>query len=166
MPASFSRRGVPRLPSVYALWAGEGRSIHVASVGSTSSLRHRLDEHLVRRNSSVATGVSAVGLNVDLLTRVTWWTTTGFEDRDVRHAAELIAFDVLKPVLRSRGTVDRKAKVLSTKPAFRRRIRRLFLGTPTGSIELTEVQAFSSRLAELELRVAALEQDNRHRSSS
>lgn len=157
MSAEFSLRAVPKLPSIYALYAGKGPSRYVASVGSTSSTRHRLDEHLIRRNSSVATGVAAVALNVDLLTEVAWWTDPEFGDREVRHAAELVAFDVLGPVLRSRGRAGSRVKKLAETPAFRRKVRRMLLGPPSGALGLVSDMALAARVSELERRVSAIE---------
>ena len=50
---------LPNTPAVYAMYGGQGRSLHVAYVGIGGKLRGRVEQHLVRRGSSVATGTSA-----------------------------------------------------------------------------------------------------------
>lgn len=94
---------LPSVPAVYAMYGGQGRSQYVAYVGLAKKLRGRVDQHLVRRDSSVTTGVSAVSLNSDFVTQVRWWTHPDFDKQDILEAAELVAFDVLEPSLRSRG---------------------------------------------------------------
>ena len=55
-------------------------------------------------------GIHAVGLRGDQVRRVDWWEDAGFGD-DVRlQAAELVAFDVLEPPLRSRGGIGEAAR--------------------------------------------------------
>ena len=65
------------------MYGGEGVGRGwVAYVGIAGNLRSRLDQHFVRRDSSVVTGTSAVGVNVEHVRYVDWWrtrswTTTG-----------------------------------------------------------------------------------------
>jgi hypothetical protein len=61
---------LPGVPAVYAMHGGKGRGLHVAYVGIADSLKARVEQHLVRRDSSVATGTSAVCLNPDYVTEV------------------------------------------------------------------------------------------------
>jgi hypothetical protein len=68
-------------------------------------LTHTSGSILINRDNSVSTGISAVGVNPDYSTEVRWWTTREFTGRAVLEAAELGAFDVLDPVLRSRKRV-------------------------------------------------------------
>jgi hypothetical protein len=91
---------LPNVPAIYAMFGGQDRSRYVAYVGLGSKLRSRVEQHLVRRDSSVTTGVSAVSLNPDFVSEVRWWEHPDFEKQDVLEAAELIAFDVLEPALR------------------------------------------------------------------
>jgi len=51
---------LPNAPSVYAMYGGRGRGLHVAYVGIADDLRGRINQHLLRRDSSDMTGVSAV----------------------------------------------------------------------------------------------------------
>ena len=77
---------LPNVPAVYAMFGGQGRSRYVAYVGLGSKLRGRVEQHLVRRDSSVTTGVSAVSLNPDKVTEVRWWVHPDFEKPDVLEA--------------------------------------------------------------------------------
>jgi hypothetical protein len=44
---------LPKVPTVYAMFSGQGRSRYVAYVGLGSKLRGRLEQHLVRRDTCV-----------------------------------------------------------------------------------------------------------------
>ena len=52
-----------------SMHGGRGRGAHVVYVAG--KLKQRVEQHLVRRDSSVTTGASAVCLNPDLVTEVT-----------------------------------------------------------------------------------------------
>ncbi len=94
----------------------------------------------------MATGTSAVGINPDYITEVSWWTAKGFEDRDVREAAEQVAFGVLKPALRSRQDIRKKPD-----DKFQEKWKGLFRPEKaTGTLIVLSLEA-------LEMRVAALE---------
>src|SRR5262245_8537370 len=93
---------MPHVPAVYAMYAGEPPRTWVAYVGMASDVHGRLFQHFVRRDSSVV-AAAAVRLDLDYIRFVEWWEHEDFKDSAIRHAAELIAFDVFEPVLRSRG---------------------------------------------------------------
>lgn len=154
-PVSVSE--LPSLPAVYAMYGGKGRSAYVAYVGLASNLRQRLMQHFIRRDSSVVTGVSAVSLNPDLIGRVDWYEYPDFTQQDVLEAAELVAFDVLEPVLRSRGAVTERAKLLHADIAFHARFSSVFREMPSGSLVLPTLQQALEKISELEKRVEALE---------
>jgi len=56
--------------------------------------------------------VDVVVLNPDYVTEVWWWVHPDFAQRHVLEAAELVAFDVLDPALRSLGAPQEKAREL------------------------------------------------------
>ena len=99
--------------------AASRRRTWVAYVGMAGDLNRRLIQHFVNRDSSVVTGASAAGLNIDLVRRVDWWEHPSFGDGDALHAAELIAFEVLDPALRSRGNPRKNALTKVDDQAFR-----------------------------------------------
>ena len=72
---------LPNVPSVYAMYGGQGRGLYVAYVGIAGKLKQRIIQHLIRRDSSVATGTSAVALNPDYITQVKWWEHSDFTKR-------------------------------------------------------------------------------------
>jgi len=148
---------LPNVPAVYAMYGGRARGLHVAYVGMADVLKRRVMQHLISRDSSVATGTSAAGLNPDHVTEVCWWEHPNFTERHVLEAAELVAFDVLQPVLRSRGAISERAKQLYAGEAFREKMRPLFLGEPTGKVVIPTVQDVLRRIADLEHRLATIE---------
>lgn len=145
------------VPAVYAMYGGRGSSLYVAYVGTGGKLRDRIEQHLIRRDSSVTTGTSAVSLNPALVTEVRWWEHPEFSDKAVRLAAELVAFDVLEPALRSRGGITTAAKQLYEDVDFKARMTSLFSGEATGRLAISTLQSAFERISDLERRVLLLE---------
>ncbi len=158
MDVLHSVSDLPQVPSVYAMYGGEGRGRYVAYVGIAQKLKGRVVQHLVRRDSSVTTGTSAVQLNPDYVTEVEWWEHPDFAQRHVLEASELVAFDVLDPALRSRGAPQEKARERYADEGFRQEMRLLFEGEPAGRLVIPTLEDALERIAELEGRVAELEQ--------
>ena len=148
---------LPNVPAVYAMYGGRGSSAYVAYVGVADVLKRRVVQHLIRRDSSITTGTSAVSLNPDLVSEVRWWEHPDFNGRSVLLAAELVAFDVLEPALRSRGSITGEAKQLYSDEKFNGPIRSLFAGEAAGQLIIPTLQTVLERMDELERRVAALE---------
>src|SRR5687768_11843460 len=123
---------LPNSPAVYAMYAGNAGKGYVAYVGLADKLKQRVSQHLIRRDSSVVTGVAAVSLNPSLITEVRWFEHPGFTDRTIIEAAEIVAFDVLEPVLRSRGALTERAKGQAKERTFRAEFERIFSSEPTG----------------------------------
>ena len=117
----------------------------------------RVGQHLLRRNSSVTTGVAAVGLNVEHVTQVRWWEDSEFSQSQVLVAAELVAFDVLDPALRSRGAVQEQARRLYDDDSFRERLRRLFTAEPSSCLILPTLADALEQIADLERRLSVVE---------
>lgn len=149
---------VPNVPAVYAMYGGQGRSAYVAYVGLAGNLRQRLSQHLISRDSSIVTGVSAASLNPNLVTKIQWWEYSDFEQRAVLEAAELVAFDVLEPVLRSRGAVTERARLLHADAKFHKQMQAMFEGAPIGVLIIHTLQHALERISELEKRIETLEQ--------
>src|SRR5688572_28603163 len=114
------------------MYGGYDRNRYAAYVGIAGNLRNRIHQYLVRRDSSVTTGTSAVVLNVDYITEVRWWTDPYFVQRPILEAAELVAFDVLDPILRSRGVISEQARQIYARDGFVDQIRVLIEGDPAG----------------------------------
>jgi hypothetical protein len=143
------------VPAIYAMYGGEDRR-YVAYVGIGDDLRRRVPQHLVNRNSSATTDTGAVRLHPDHISAVAWWEHASFADRVELAAAELVAFDVLEPTMRSRGGITAAAKQRATDQAFRDEMASTFVGTPTGRLELTTFASAVKRLAALECRIERL----------
>jgi hypothetical protein len=79
-----------------------------------------------------------------------------FADKAARHAAEEIAFEVLKPVLRSRGKTPKAARERLDDPGFRARMQRLFKA-PTGRLTLPRLWDLADRVSDLERQVSELQ---------
>jgi hypothetical protein len=148
---------MPSNPAIYAMYGGRGRGRHVAYVGLATSLRGRIEQHLVRRDSSVTTGTAAVCLIPENVTVVRWWHHPDFEKQEVLEAAELVAFDVLEPALRSRGNITDRAKVLYREPQFSATMRSFFTALPSGVLILPTLRDAMDRIASLEKRIEEIE---------
>lgn len=158
MISSISISQLPNNPAVYAMYGGRGSKVYVAYVGVAEALRQRVNQHLVRRDSSVTTGTAAVGLNVDYITELRWWSHLDFVQRDTLEAAELVAFDLLDPALRSRGGVTERAKQIYVDKVFRAQMQTLLTGEPAGRLVIPSLLDALERIAQLEHRLATLEQ--------
>jgi len=154
---SSSLSELPNVPAVYAMYAGKGQGLYCAYVGVAGKLKGRVLQHLVRRDSSVTTETSAVVLKPEYITEIRWWEHPGFAERHVMEAAELVAFDILNPILRSRGAIQEKARQLYSEETFRANMMELFQGEPSGQILLMTMQDAFERIADLERRVLELE---------
>lgn len=140
------------------MYGGQGRSRYVAYVGLGTKLRGRVEQHLIRRDSSVTTGVSAVSLNPDFVTEVWWWEHPDFDKQDVLEAAELVAFDELEPALRSRGGITDRAKQLYANQEFRSQMQDLFRHGPAGCLVIRSLPQAWEKIGELEERLRRIEE--------
>ena len=148
---------LPNVPAVYAFYSGGRGPQHVTYVGTAGKLKPRIMQHLMRRDSSVTTGTSAASLNPDYVTNLSWWEHQDFEDTEKLKAAEMVAFEVLNPVLRSRGAVNRSALQLLSDKAFYEEIKDLFESNPTGRIKFPSLSDMIGRINELEERIQQIE---------
>lgn len=158
MRASTSFLDLPQRPGVYALFGGRGSGRHIAYVGIGSKVRTRVQQHLVRRNSSVTTGESVVSLNPDLVTEVHWWCHDEFNHPGALEAAEQVAFEVLEPTLRSRGRLTGESQAYLVRAGFHERMSDLFRGEPYGRLVVSTFADALERLAGLEERVQRAEE--------
>ena len=133
-----------------------GRNQRVVYVGYSTNLQDRIGQHMIRRDSSVTTGVSAAVLNPDKVARICWWLTT-FSDKAHLEAAELVAFKVLNPSLRSRGNVPKHAKPILEDQTFHDEMERLFRGDPSGIFQPKTFDNLVDLVLKLEKRVSELE---------
>jgi hypothetical protein len=86
-----------------------------------------------------------------------WWEHSDFGVRHILEAAELVAFEILEPALRSRGGIQEQSKALYADEEFTARMQTLFQGEPTGCLMILTLQDALDRIEELENRVRSLE---------
>src|SRR2546423_14167844 len=132
--------------------------MYVAYVGLAKQLKIRIIQHLVRHDSSVTTGVQAVSLNPDYVTKVGCWEHKDFADPFMLAAAELVAFDILDPALRSRGTIPDQAKSFYADEVFNSDMQELFRGEVGGCFIVPTLQTAFERILTLENRITELAQ--------
>jgi len=149
---------LPNRPALYALYGGTGKRAYVAYVGITDKLKRRAAQHLLTRDSSAATGTSAVGINPDYVTEIRWWEHRRFSKQAVREAAELVAFELLDPALRSRKSVGKAAQELLKSNRFKKEMERLIKLKPTGHLRIPSLEQVWRRLSAFEDRLARIEE--------
>ncbi len=148
---------LPNVPAVYAFYSEGRRFSYVAYVGIAGRLKQRIIQHLIRRDSSVATGTSAVNLNPDLISKVCWWEHQSFDKTVNLKAAEMVAFEILNPALRSRGAVDNAGMSLFRNKSFKAKFEKLFENDPTGNIEFPSLSDAMDRIRTIEAKFQKLE---------
>lgn len=148
---------LPNGQAVYVLYGGKKSNRYPAYVGIADKLRDRIEQHLVKRDSSVATSTSAAGLNPDYVTELRWWGHQKFADREALEAAELIAFALFNPTLRSRGKITGRARELCNQKEFTEEIEELLGHEATGQLIFLTLQDALDRITRIEERIAALE---------
>jgi hypothetical protein len=159
-PVLLGIADLPNRPALYALYGGTERHVYVAYVGITDNLKRRAAQHLLTRDSSAATGTSAVGINPDYVTEIRWWEHRRFSEPAPREAAELVAFKLLDPALRSRKRIGKAAQELLKSNGFRMEMETLIKQKPTGHLRIPSLEqvwrtlsAFEDRLAKIEGRL-------------
>jgi len=145
----------PNSAAVYAMYERVNDK-KAAYVGISSNLKSRLRQHMIRRDSSATTNVSAVRLDPDYIRKIKWWTSDKFEDKKVLEAAELIAFDIFNPVLRSKGSVSVSAKELYDNEDFNKEMINKFKEGYSGEIVFPNFNLVLDRLDKLEREVERL----------
>jgi len=148
---------LPNVPAVYAFYSGGKGPKYVAYVGIAGRLKQRIIQHLIRRDSSVTTGTSAVNLNPDQVTSLRWWEHPDFAKTINLKAAEMVAFEVLNPALRSRGATDNAGLQLLANNAFKSSMKTLFKEQPTGTVEFLSLADALDSINRLEMRIVELE---------
>ena len=149
---------LPNVPAVYAFYSGGRGSKYVAYVGIAGRLKQRITQHLIRRDSSVATGTSAVNLNPDQVTGLSWWEHPDFTETVRLKAAEMVAFEVLNPALRSRAGADNAGLSLLDDKEFYNKMKSLFTGNPSGSIRFYSLSDAMKEINQLRDRINKLEE--------
>ena len=152
-----SIRELPSGPAIYSLLSGKGRDNSTLYVGETDNLRRRISQHLVKRDSSVTMEGSPVKIDPAYVKKVDWWEHQDFKDPIKRGGAELIAFGMLNPRLRSAGKVKNGSLKISKDKVFCERMSAVFNGSPSGRMDIMTLEEAVVLLFKLEERLAILE---------
>jgi hypothetical protein len=139
----------PKKPGIYALCAGNGRNKYIAYVGIAKNIRQRILQHLIRRDSSIVTGVSAISLNPEKITEVRWWVLPP-EDNQFLNEAEVVAFEILNPVLRSRSSISAPVDYIARNNNFKTKMENIFRAEPSGFIKIISFPELIKKVDELE----------------
>ena len=145
---------VPKEPGIYAMY---DKAKKVVYVGASKSLRERIQQHIINRDSSVTTGVSATVLNPDKISYVQWWIHDEFSRKKCLKAAEYIAFEVLRPILRSRENVSKEAEEMLNDSVFSGKMKSLFSDKPSGKYVPKTLDNLWDSVLDLVERVSELE---------
>jgi len=111
----------------------------------------------IKRDSSVATGTSAVNLNPDSVDSMSWWEHESFVNTVNLKAAEMVAFEILNPALISRAADDGAGVTLLANDVFKTSMEELFRGPPTGTVRFPSLSEITSRISQNEDRLKMLE---------
>ena len=149
---------LPNVPAVYAFYSGGRGPKYVAYVGIAGRLKQRIVQHVIRRDSSVTTGTSAVNLNPDQVTSLSWWVHPDFTETVGLKAAEMVAFEILNPALRSRAGADNAGLTMLADKEFYNRMKSLFTGNPSGTIKFYSLSDGIKEINKLKKRVDKLEE--------
>lgn len=144
---------VPQAAGVYLLEDFNGNA---AYVGMSSRLRARIEQHFIRRDSSITTGAAAASLNPDRIHTIKWWLEERFTNREWLEAAELVAFEVFEPTLRSLGGVSEKARTISEEPGFKDEVRSILSRAPDGEFLPLNLKNLHARVLALESEIRKL----------
>ena len=147
----------PSVPALYALYGGKDV---MAYVGISTRLRRRIEQHLVHNSSTVTRRDPAVIRNYNSITEVRWWTAQAFQDPAVQGAAEQIAFDIIRPALRSQEALKLQSCEPAAEPEFRDRIPQMLTSGPAGRLTIRTLKEALDKISRLEQRIAALEKSH------
>ena len=157
MVRSFDEiKHVPQFAGIYGFKGATDKVGSYCYIGLSGRLRDRISQHLLRRDSSVSTGVSSVSLNPDNIEECHWWVHEIFDDRDYLEAAELIAFEIFQPTLVSRGKPSSKAVEIIKREDFKDKMKNLFSNIPSGYIRFYDISWTVEKIKELEKEINEL----------
>ena len=96
-------------------------------------------------------------LNPEKVGYIRWWLNPKFSDKGYREAAEVIAFKVLNPSLRSRGKVINRTQPFLEDQTFCDEMECLFRDEPSGAFYPKTFDNLVDLVLELDKRVSELE---------
>ena len=147
---------LPQFPGIYGFKGPNDIQDNYSYIGLSNKLRERVSQHLLKRDSSVATGASAISLNPDKISECHWWIHESFGAREYLEAAELIAFERFNPTLVSRGSSSAKAFEIFKDQDFKNQMEKLFSNIPSGYIKFYDLSWAINKIKELENEILEL----------
>ena len=147
---------LPQFPGIYGFKRPNNIQDNYSYIGLSNKLRESVSQHLLKRDSSVATGASAISLNPDKIAECHWWIHESFGAREYLEAAELIAFERFNPTLVSRGSPSTKALDISNNEDFKKQMEKLFSNVPSGYIKFYDLSWAVNKIKELENEILEL----------
>ena len=154
-PINFSLSVIPKeKPGIYALYTARPRNHlrNVAYVGHAKKLQQRIRHHLKERYTRI---------DADKISHVSWWLDCRFSNKNYRRVAEIVAFEVLNPLLCSRPAMP-ETQDLEDLEDFRTEMEGLFRGDPSGCFYPETNANLAHCVSQLCSRVHELESQQRH----
>ena len=111
---------LPQLPGINGFKRPNNIQDNYSYIGLSNKLRESVSQHLLERDSSVATGASAISLNPENIAECHWWIHESFGIREYLEAAELIAFERFNLTSVSRVTPSTRALEISNDEVFKK----------------------------------------------
>ena len=147
---------LPQFPGIYGFkWPNDIQN-NYSYIGLSNKLREKVSQHLLKRESSVATVATAISLNPDKIAECHWWIHESFGAREYLEAAELIAFERFNPTLVSRGSPSTKALDISNNEDFKKQMEKLFSNFPSGYIKFYDLSWAVNKIKQLENEILEL----------
>ena len=147
---------LPQLPGINGFKRPNNIQDNYSYIGLSNKLRESVSQHLLKRDSNVTTGASAISLNPDKIAECHWWIHESFGTREYLEAAELIAFERFNLTLVSRVTPSARSLEISNDEGFKKQMDKLFLNVPSGYIKFYDLSWAINKIKELENEILEL----------
>ena len=144
---------LPQLPGINGFKRPNNIQDNYSYIGLSNKLRESVSQPLFKRDSSVATGASAISLNPDKIAECHWWIHESFGTREYLEAAELIAFERFNFTLVSRLTPSTRALEIPNDEVFKKQMDKLFSNVPSGYIKFYDLSWAINKIKELDFTV-------------
>ena len=149
-------KSLPQFPCISGFKRPNNIQENYSYNGLSNKLRESVSQHLLKSDSSIATGASAISLNLENIAECHWRIHESFGIRVYLAAAELIAFERLNFTLVSRVTPSTRALEISNDEDFKKQMDKLFLNVPSGYIKFHDLSWAINKIKELENEILEL----------
>ena len=147
---------LPQLPVINGFKRPNNIQDNYSYIGLSNKLRESMSQHLLKRDSSVATGASSISFNPDKIAECNWWIHESFGTREYLEATELIAFERFNLTLVSRVTPSTRTLEISNDEVFKKKMDKLFSNVPSGYIKFYDLSWAINKIKELEDEILEL----------